>query len=755
MNEETCTENILESLYQQLKTLQCPAVREALRATPRGKNVTTATVETVEDVAQLQAVAIALKNELVRTNEQMEYWKQLYEQNEEEHRDRRQQWENQLIQLTEQWQDAKTRYEESEWRLQETQKEWEEWKDKAIQEIEYWKQKEEKSNTDLTQLRKTLDEVQANRRRVEDTWKRQVENLQHQISKLENEKEQLITQVENLGDRWKLTADELEEERIWNKELVTQLEQANERYRQCCHNVTTTSPSVQEKIDQEKPSYSQNTSTTWLEETNKLLQRELNSVRKQMEILKWELTEAEEAKNSLEVLREQSNELLELVYAMTGVRDVEEAMRQLKELSYRRDAEQNVENERESALRDQMEEMKATIAALRDELQQNKYRCMELERQCERQNLIKRLLENERDGLKNILNQWDANMMNYQNDEDNQLSLEKMKLLQTQCSEMETILKQWEVELSEKDRLISSLKFQIEEWNKIPFIEGSPHSVAQSLRINLISSKRKQTELQQQKEELEEQLKMLTQEYEQSLSTVEEYKNRIQELQQVVNVQKGQLESHEEYETQIKVLQEAVQALEKHIGSGFFNPRYTKVVHLKGGPPKVVSNRYLREPSKHGTWIEQENSESTREQTSPTDEQSSSCATWNALSLPADKWKEKALDAEKRAQRTRQVAKTKINEFRETCYHLFGWKIHVVGAQYRLSSMYAESGNETLCFGRNELGGVELLETEYCYAIRNEIEQYCARWNSIPALLAAITLENFQKTTAFQQQAQG
>lgn len=44
-----------------------------------------------------------------------------------------------------------------------------------------------------------------------------MENLQQQISRLEKEREQFIAQVESLEDRWKLTADELEEERLWNK----------------------------------------------------------------------------------------------------------------------------------------------------------------------------------------------------------------------------------------------------------------------------------------------------------------------------------------------------------------------------------------------------------------------------------------------------------------------------------------------------------------------------------------------------------
>jgi len=111
---------------------------------------------------------------------------------------------------------------------------------------------------------------------------------------------------------------------------------------------------------------------------------------------------------------------------------------------------------------------------------------------------------------------------------------------------------------------------------------------------------------------------------------------------------------------------------------------------------------------------------------------------------------EKALrEMEKRAQRTREVAKMKIDELRMVCYMLFGWKITVNGANYTLASMYGERPGDTLCFGRQGNGSMQLLETEYCAGLREEIEQFCNKWNSIPGLLAHITVENFQKTTAF------
>lgn len=191
--------------------------------------------------------------------------------------------------------------------------------------------------------------------------------------------------------------------------------------------------------------------------------------------------------------------------------------------------------------------------------------------------------------------------------------------------------------------------------------------------------------MQQQRQELEEQLRIQHQRNEQLRSISEEYNNQIRELRQTIESQRKSLE---DYETQSKQLQEALESLEKHIGSGYFNPRYTKVLHLKQGPPKLNTDIDWRVRNKRAKCREQDSlsfhvvTQPLSSSSSAIDEQSASSA-WNALSLPAEKWKEKALDAEKRAQRTRQVAKAKINEFRETCYHLFGWKINVVGAQYR------------------------------------------------------------------------
>lgn len=99
--------------------------------------------------------------------------------------------------------------------------------------------------------------------------------------------------------------------------------------------------------------------------------------------------------------------------------------------------------------------------------------------------------------------------------------------------------------------------------------------------------------------------------------------------------------------------------------------------------------------------------------------------------------------------RTGEIAKKKIEEVRAAVYNLFGWSMKVSGAKYTIASIYAESPEDFLEFGVNEAGTMTLHETGYTTRLTNEIEVYVQKMNSIPALLANITVENFEKTTAF------
>ena len=102
---------------------------------------------------------------------------------------------------------------------------------------------------------------------------------------------------------------------------------------------------------------------------------------------------------------------------------------------------------------------------------------------------------------------------------------------------------------------------------------------------------------------------------------------------------------------------------------------------------------------------------------------------------------------EKLAERYKAIAKRKIEELRTACYSIFGWDMRIHGANYTVASMYAEKEEDKLVFADTGRGVMSLIENEYCKSIQSKIDQYLTQCHSIPALLADITYENFEKTT--------
>ncbi|PXF48382.1 Mitotic spindle assembly checkpoint protein MAD1 [Gracilariopsis chorda] len=97
--------------------------------------------------------------------------------------------------------------------------------------------------------------------------------------------------------------------------------------------------------------------------------------------------------------------------------------------------------------------------------------------------------------------------------------------------------------------------------------------------------------------------------------------------------------------------------------------------------------------------------------------------------------------------RTKEIAMKKIGEVRSAVYNLLGWSMKMAGAKYTLGSIYAESPNEILEFGINENGTFALMQNHYTNQLTEEIEQYVRKMDSVPSLLAQITMENIEKTT--------
>jgi len=94
------------------------------------------------------------------------------------------------------------------------------------------------------------------------------------------------------------------------------------------------------------------------------------------------------------------------------------------------------------------------------------------------------------------------------------------------------------------------------------------------------------------------------------------------------------------------------------------------------------------------------------------------------------------------------VFKKKIQEFREACYALTGYKVDVTrDNQYRLQSMYAERSTDDLLFESTPKGEMMLLATDFSSQLTDQIDAYLTRFNSIPAFLSSITLELFNRQT--------
>ena len=104
--------------------------------------------------------------------------------------------------------------------------------------------------------------------------------------------------------------------------------------------------------------------------------------------------------------------------------------------------------------------------------------------------------------------------------------------------------------------------------------------------------------------------------------------------------------------------------------------------------------------------------------------------------------------------RLKALFRQKITKFKEAVYLLTGFKIDMTTdakqwPQLRVRSMYAERENDLLLFrwSQAEGGGLELLETDFCSRLDEDIIAYLTRCNSIPAFLSTVNLDLFEKQT--------
>jgi len=87
-------------------------------------------------------------------------------------------------------------------------------------------------------------------------------------------------------------------------------------------------------------------------------------------------------------------------------------------------------------------------------------------------------------------------------------------------------------------------------------------------------------------------------------------------------------------------------------------------------------------------------------------------------------------------------------DLREAVFRLFGYKLDIpMSKKYKLMSMYADSPGDFLLFSQSSSGEMQLLETEFSTTLGDLIDAYLSHSDSIPAFLASVTMDLFNKQT--------
>mmetsp|Transcript_9658 Transcript_9658/g.29320 ORF Transcript_9658/g.29320 Transcript_9658/m.29320 type:complete len:697 (-) Transcript_9658:1043-3133(-) len=438
--------------------------------------------------------------------------------------------------------------------------------------------------------------------------------------------------------------------------------------------------------------------------------RALKKKVKELEVLAAEARAATETVDVLKAERKQICELIEKLSPNASLQDGLQVLRAVasgKPPEGKRSTDANMDADQLSALR--LEKSK-----LQTSLDRALAKCEQLQASSNRLGRRAKVLEKERIALKTIIGAYEEDLAS--DSSEVAARADHVKYLQNSLADKEESIAEMEAELLKKENQVAELKLEKSELAAQrtsivgPDTDKSDPLIA-SLRAKLLESIRKNED------------------------------------------SEGKLEEMEEIGKRNVFLEETVRTLEVKIAKLQESQRDdgVKILHLKQGPLEADKAEEGKESEEVGRKRPRQQEKGKQEQGADVSALRNRVAELEEA-LKASQREDlvkAAADAEKRAQRTREVAKVKIEEFRLACYNLFGYKMQVNGAKYTLSSMYAEREEDVLCFGRSEAGGMELLETAYCSRISDELDQFLRRFHSIPALLAHITTDNFQKTTAF------
>ena len=226
-------------------------------------------------------------------------------------------------------------------------------------------------------------------------------------------------------------------------------------------------------------------------------------------------------------------------------------------------------------------------------------------------------------------------------------------------------------------------------------------------------------------------------------------------------------------ESENEGLCEEIDKMVQRLGRGEFNAETTKVVHMTRNPEIEAHLSLLKEnlasaQSENAALKAQLINMGKGNEAEGVDVGKYANAeppgqgTGSAALLEAERTvlQHRVAELEKREMRYKEAFKDRISTFREACYLLFGYRIDmgVRSAEkgsdegpvntFCIRSMYAERDADELKFEQGADGSLVLIPTPYSDTLQREIDTFLTRFGSLPALLANLTMESFNRHTS-------
>lgn len=235
----------------------------------------------------------------------------------------------------------------------------------------------------------------------------------------------------------------------------------------------------------------------------------------------------------------------------------------------------------------------------------------------------------------------------------------------------------------------------------------------------------------------------------------EEWRSEMEDL-------KGKMKIIEEENEELKRVNETLRQestrlndyMEEQKMKGDFDPTNTKVVHLRFNPFEMMKQKKLDDVKA----LKEENERlltrvrmleaGVKEGQSLSEGEIKESRTMATTSKEVEDMKAQINNAHLKNQRLVEAFQKTSLDFREAVFRLFGYKLDSpVSKQYKLMSMYADSPGDFLLFSQSSSGEMQLLETEFSDSLSDLIDAYLSQADSIPAFLASVTMDLFNKQT--------